>query len=89
MCGLWWMNIIPLRLSLGTCTGFLLGGGGGGKRGHLPPLKKVLSPLSQRDLPHILPDVFMLPPKISHMCNLPPLVKLSDLMYVHVHVSPC
>ena len=55
--------------------------GGGARGGICPPLKKFCPPLSQRDLPHILSDVFMLPPKISRMCCSPPptLVKLSEI----------
>ena len=47
----------------------LLGGerGGGGERGHLPPL-------SQRDLPHILPDEFSYyPPRFLVCAVRPPL----------------
>ena len=57
------------------------GGGGGGKRGHLPPLKKVLPPPpleSKRPSSYTARCVFMLHPKISHMCGSPLLVKLSE-----------
>ena len=50
-------------------SGFLLGGGGGGgQEGAFAPPLKVLPPLSQRDLPHILPDVFSCYPPRFLIC---------------------
>ena len=57
-----------------TCSQDSFGGGGGGGG------RKVLPPLSQRDCPHILPDVFLCNPPRFLVCAVrPPLVKLSEI----------
>ena len=78
VCSLLKSRACHLHVVVST-AGFPLGGGG--ERGHLPPLNMFCPPplKSNRPSSYTTTCVFMLPPKISYICGSPPLVTFSEI----------
>ena len=70
-CGLFSFTLKIILLWHKVGQGFFWGGEGG-REGAFAPFKKVLPPLSQRDLPHTLPDVFSCYPPRFLVCVVHP-----------------